>query len=39
MRKYMQEVATSPFKIIAVDDDPGILDSLTDVLNRHGYAL
>lgn len=39
MRKYMQEVATSPFKIIAVDDDPGILDSLTVVLNRHGYAL
>lgn len=39
MRKYMQEVQVSPFKIIAVDDDPGILDSLTVVLKRNGYAL
>lgn len=39
MRKYMQEVQTSPFKIIAVDDDPGILDSLTVVLKRSGYSL
>ena len=39
MRKYMQEVVSSPFKIIAVDDDPGILDSLTVVLKRHGYDL
>lgn len=39
MRKYMQEVETSPFKIIAVDDDPGILDSLTVVLKRSGYSL
>ena len=28
MRKYMQEVITSPYKLIAVDDDAGILDSL-----------
>ena len=39
MRKYMQEVVTSPFKLIAVDDDPGILDSLTAVLKRNGYDL
>lgn len=39
MRKYMQEVETSPFKIIAVDDDTGILDSLTVVLKRSGYSL
>ena len=32
MRKYIQEVVSSPFKLIAVDDDPGILDSLTVVL-------
>lgn len=28
MRKYMQEVITSPHKLVAVDDDAGILDSL-----------
>lgn len=39
MRKYMQEVEASPFKIIAVDDDPGILDSLSVVLKRNGYSL
>lgn len=39
MRKYMQDVQVSPFKIIAVDDDPGILDSLKVVLKRNGYAL
>ena len=39
MRKYIQEVVSSPFKLIAVDDDPGILDSLTVVLKRHGYDL
>ena len=39
MRKYMQEVQASPFKTIAVDDDPGILDSLTVVLKRSGYSL
>ena len=39
MRKYIQEVVSSPFKLIAVDDDPGILDSLTVVLKRNGYDL
>ena len=39
MRKYVQEVVSSPYKILAVDDDPGILDSLTVVLKRNGYSL
>ena len=39
MRKYMQETITSPYKIMAVDDDTGILDSLKVVLNKSGYAL
>lgn len=39
MRKYMQTVATKPYKIIAVDDDQGILDSLKVVLKRNGYDL
>ena len=39
MRKYIQETVSSPYKIIAVDDDPGILDSLTVVLKRNGYDL
>ena len=39
MRKYMQEVATSPYKIMAVDDDAGILDSLKIVLKKSGYEL
>ena len=39
MRKYVQEVVSSPYKIMAVDDDPGILDSLTVVLKRNGYSL
>lgn len=39
MRKYMQETVTSPYKIMAVDDDGGILDSLKVVLKRAGYDL
>lgn len=39
MRKYMQTVATKPYKIIAVDDDQGVLDSLKVVLKRNGYDL
>ena len=39
MRKYIQEVVSSPYKIIAVDDDSGILDSLSVVLKRNGYSL
>lgn len=39
MRKYMQTVATKPYKIIAIDDDQGVLDSLKVVLKRNGYDL
>lgn len=39
MRKYLQENITSPYKIMAVDDDSGILDSLKVVLQRSGYGL
>ena len=39
MRKYMQENEAKPYKIMAVDDDPGILDSLKVVLRRNGYDL
>ena len=39
MRKYQQEVVLYPYKIMAVDDDGGILDSLKVVLNKNGYFL
>ena len=39
MRKYMKEEITSAYKIMAVDDDSGILDSLKVVLRRSGYDL
>ena len=41
MRKYnmQEEASVSPYKIMAVDDDPGILDSLHVVLKRNGYSL
>lgn len=39
MRKYMQETEIFPYKIMAVDDDTGILDSLKVVLKRAGYEL
>ena len=39
MRKYMQETEVFPYKIMAVDDDSGILDSLKVVLKRVGYEL
>ena len=39
MRKYQQEVVLYPYKIMAVDDDGGILDSLKVVLNKNGYGL
>ena len=39
MRKYMQETVTAPYKLMAVDDDAGILDSLKVVLKRSGYDL
>jgi len=35
----MQETVTSPYKIMAIDDDAGILDSLKVVLQRQGYGL
>ena len=39
MRKYVQTKKLQPYKIMAVDDDQGILDSLKVVLNRNGYDL
>ncbi len=39
MRKYMQETIVAPYKIMAVDDDVGILDSLKVVLRKSGYEL
>lgn len=39
MRKYQQETVLYPYKIMAIDDDVGILDSLKVVLNRNGYAI
>ena len=39
MRKYMQENNIKPYKIMAVDDDQGILDSLKVVLKRNGYDI
>ena len=39
MRKYLQNVETFPYKLIAIDDDNGILDSLKIVLNKSGYNL
>ena len=33
----MQEVVASPYKLMAVDDDAGILDSLKIVLKKSGY--
>ena len=39
MRKYMQETVTAPYKIMAVDDDQGILDSLKVVMLRNGYDM
>ena len=39
MRKYQQDTVQSDYKIMAVDDDLGILDSLKIVLGRHGLRL
>jgi len=39
MRRSKRESSeNSDYKIIIVDDDPGILDSLASVLNRRGYS-
>lgn len=37
MRKHMQEVETSEYKILAVDDEIGIVDSLSIFMKRSGY--
>ena len=39
MRRSEQGVQTSPYKIIAVDDENGIIDSLSVFLKRSGYQL
>ena len=39
MRKYQQDTVQSDYKIMAVDDDLGILDSLKIVLGRNGLRL
>ena len=39
MRHSMSESNKKPYKIIAVDDESGILDSLRVFLNRSGYNL
>ena len=37
MRKYINEDASNGYKIIVVDDESGILDSLSIFLKRSGY--
>ena len=37
MRKYNEEQIQQDYKIIAVDDEEGIIDSLSIVLKRSGY--
>ena len=39
MRKNMQSAQSSAYKIIAVDDEEGIVDSLSVFLKRSGYDL
>ncbi len=39
MRKFQQEADIKPYKIMAVDDDAGILDSLKLVLRKEGYDI
>ena len=39
MRKNMQSTSQTSYKIIAVDDDEGIVDSLSVFLKRSGYEL
>ncbi len=39
MRKNMQSATSSSYKIIAVDDEEGIVDSLSVFLKRSGYDL
>ena len=37
MRKNIAEQSSNGYKIIVVDDEPGILDSLSIFLKRSGY--
>lgn len=39
MRHSKQEIEKQPYKIIAVDDESGIIDSLSVFLKRSGYQL
>ena len=39
MRRSEQEIEMKPYKIIAVDDESGIIDSLSVFLKRSGYQL
>ena len=38
MRKNSHAIVTNEYKIIAVDDEQGILDSLNVFLTRSGYT-
>lgn len=39
MRKGIVQNENSEYKIIAVDDDPGVIDTLSVFLKRSGYNL
>lgn len=39
MRKNINEEASNGYKIICVDDEPGILDALSVFLKRNGYQI
>ena len=39
MRKGIAQQTSSEYKIIAVDDDPGVIDTLSVFLKRSGYEL
>ncbi len=39
MRKYNGEVASNGYKILCVDDEPGVLDTLSVFLKRDGYQI
>lgn len=39
MRKGIVQNENSQYKIIAVDDDPGVIDTLSVFLKRSGYNL
>ena len=39
MRKNIHESASNGYKIICVDDEPGVLDSLTVFLKHDGYQI